>query len=134
MQRYPQGRTHTEGISQEEYAVLQMKIHREIEALTSQLEKNSRVLLSCEGCNKVFHESVLLGGFCNSCRQDQSRTKLKKEKCKLIFYLMIKCAMYQGKISDLTLDEIEDTWYLEDLDDIIAMGQETCAEFRSKEL
>ncbi len=53
-----------------------------------------------------------------------------EEKLKLIYFLMVKCDMYSGKIMDMTMDELRDTWYPEDLDEIIQLGMSSCAAHR----
>lgn len=49
-----------------------------------------------------------------------------KKNLKIIQYLMIKCDMYNGKIHNMSWDEIVDTWYPEDHGDIIKLGKSAC--------
>lgn len=56
----------------------------------------------------------------------------KPEKVELIYYLMVNCAMMQGQIEHITKDQIDDTWFEEDLDEIIQLGQSTCSEMRTE--
>ena len=52
----------------------------------------------------------------------------KPAKVNTVFYLMVRCDMAQGRICDMSKEDIDDTWYEDDLDDIILLAQRTCCE------
>ncbi|MDP8268224.1 MAG: hypothetical protein P9L97_05795 [Candidatus Tenebribacter davisii] len=52
------------------------------------------------------------------------------EKAILIHFLMCKCDMYVGKINDMSVESIENSWYPDNLDKIIELGKASCRAHR----
>ena len=48
------------------------------------------------------------------------------EKAALIHYLLCRCDMFAGRISDMSVKDIEYAWYPEFLDKLIILGKDSC--------
>ncbi len=51
---------------------------------------------------------------------------------KKAYSIMAKCDLINGRITDMTKDQIEDTWSTEELIELIRIGKQTIQEHENK--
>lgn len=85
------------------------------------LKKGKKEVLSLKETEEVLNEY--------STPYELERTERQK-KIDMAFYLMCRCDLGNGRISNVTKDQIDDIWVGDDLEDIIQSGQYTCAKMR----
>ncbi len=61
-----------------------------------------------------------------------SKTITGQKQLDLVHYLMCRCDLGNGRITDMTKEEIDDTWTGVDLDGIVQIAKKTCASFNKK--